>query len=207
MKVKLCGFTDRKTVETAVGKNCDFLGFVFVKKSPRFIAPLKAEEISVNVPEAIAKVAVVANASLKELSLILRDFDAGYFQFHGAEDVEFLQEVRKKFPQIKIIKAFHISDAKDLEVVEDFSAVADFFLFDGKEAGSGKVFDWNLLHNFQAGKPWFLSGGINIGNIDSVLEITGAEMIDISSGIEEVRGKKSSRLIAELMKKIKEICS
>ncbi len=199
MKVKLCGFTDQKTVEVAVKKKCDFLGFVFVKNSVRFIAPAKAEEISVNIPKNIAKVAVVADATLKELSLILRDFNADYFQFHGVEDVEFLKQVEENFPQVKIIKAFRINSANDLEFVENFSAIANYFLFDGKEAGSGEKFDWNILRNFQTSKPWFLSGGINIGNIDLALETTGAEMVDISSGIEEVRGKKSSRLITELM--------
>ncbi len=207
MKVKLCGFTDKKSVETAVKENCDFLGFIFVKSSVRFVVPEVAEIISADVPKNIAKVAVVADAEIKELSVILRDFNADYFQFHGAEDVQFLKQVKKKFPQIKIIKAFHINSAKDLELVEDFSTLADFFLFDGPKAGSGKVFDWKLLHNFQASKPWFLSGGINIDNIGMALETTGATMVDISSGIEEVRGKKSSKLIMALMQKIKEICS
>lgn len=202
MKVKLCGFTDKKSVAAAIAQKCDFLGFVFCKKSPRFIVPENAAIISVQVPSSIAKVAVVVDPDFEFLEKISQKFAPDFFQFHGKETLEFLQKSREKFPKIKIIKAFQITEAKDLQQVKNFENCADLFLFDGKNAGSGEKFDWKILQNFSCEKDWFLSGGLNVENIDEALKITGAKLIDISSGIEKIRGEKSVELIAELMQKI-----
>jgi phosphoribosylanthranilate isomerase len=202
MKVKLCGFTDKKSVAAAIAQKCDFLGFVFCKKSPRFIAPENAAIISAQVPSSIAKVAVVVDPDFEFLEKISQKFAPDFFQFHGKETLEFLQKSREKFPKIKIIKAFQITEAKDLQQVKNFENCADLFLFDGKNAGSGEKFDWKILQNFSCEKDWFLSGGLNVENIDEALKITGAKLIDISSGIEKIRGEKSVELIAELMQKI-----
>ena len=92
-------------------------------------------------------------------------------------------------------------------MVKKFEDVADFLLLDskvmGENGGSGQKFDWKILKNFSAKKDWFLSGGLNIENIEQSLEIKGVKMLDISSGIEKVRGQKSPELIRQLMKKIK----
>lgn len=207
MKVKLCGFTDEESVLTAVRQKCDFLGFVFHEKSPRYISPENAALISAKVPSSIARVAVVADLDFDVLEVISQKFHPDFFQFHGNETVEFLQKARQKFPQIKIIKAFKVSDRADLEHVKDFENIADFFMFDGKNPGSGKKFDWKILQNFYSKKDWFLSGGLNVDNIFDALKITGAKMIDISSGIEKIRGKKSPELIEEFMEKIRKINS
>ena len=203
MKVKLCGFSEESSLQVAIAEKCDFLGFVFVEKSPRFITPKKAAAISTQVPPSIAKVAVVVDADFDFIAKIVKEFSPDFFQFHGLETVDFLKEFHQKFPKIKIIKAFRIADLQDLEAVADFENIADIFLFDGKDAGSGKKFDWKILQNFSSKKDWFLSGGLNIENIDEALKITGAKMIDLSSGIEKIRGEKSPQLIKEFMKKIR----
>jgi phosphoribosylanthranilate isomerase len=204
MKVKLCGFKDEKSIEAAISQNCDFIGFIFYEKSPRFVTVETAVKISANIPQNIAKVAVVVDPSIEFLTEITQKFSPQFFQFHGSETTDFLLQVRQKFPQIKIIKAFKIESFDDLQKVRDFENLADIFLFDGKNAGSGKQFDWTILQNFSAQKKWFLSGGLNINNIEKAIETTGALMIDISSGIEEIRGQKSPRLIAEFMAKIRD---
>lgn len=207
MLTKLCGFTDEESVKIAIAEKCDFLGFVFYDKSPRFITPENAAIISAKVPPSIARVAVVVNPNQSLLQKISEKFAPDFFQFHGDETVEFLKKVRKKFPKIKIIKAFRIASGKDLELINNFESAADLFLFDAKTSnefgGSGKNFDWKNLQNFSSKKDWFLSGGLNIKNIEKALEITGAKLIDISSGIEKIRGKKSPELIKKFMRKTK----
>ncbi len=207
MKIKLCGFTTKESVANAVAQKCDFLGFVFYEKSLRYITPENAAAISANIPANIARVGVVVDPTFELLQEISEKFSPDFFQFHGAETSEFLQKVSKNFPQTKIIKAFRVSTKQDLAQVKSFETVADFFLFDTKVAGefggSGKVFDWKILQNFHSKKDWFLSGGLNSANIEEALQITAAKMVDISSGIEKIRGKKSPELIVELMKKIK----
>ncbi len=206
MKIKLCGFTNEDSVKIAVENKCDFLGFIFVKKSPRHIEIKDAEKIAKIIPKNIAKVAVVADFDFDFLSEIAQKFSPDFFQFHGNENIEFVKNFRHKFPEIKIIKAFKIKNKSDLEQVKFFENYCDFFLFDGQNPGSGAKFDWQILQDFKSKKDWFLSGGINVNNVEEALNVTKADMIDISSGIEEFRGIKSSKLITEFMNKIKSIC-
>ena len=203
MKVKLCGFTESKSLLVAVENNVDFIGFVFCEKSPRNITCEKSAELAKLIPSSIQKVAVVVNSSLDLLRNIASTLQPQYFQLHGAENKERVLEIKKAFPHIKIIKAFSISSKSDLEQSLYFTDLADIFLFDNAAGGSGKSFDFAILQNFSCAKDWFLSGGLNIHNIEEALKITGAQMIDLSSGIEKERGVKSPELIREFMHKIK----
>ena len=207
MKIKLCGFTDEISIKAAIAGGCDFLGFIFFEKSLRFVTSKNAAIISKEVPKNISKVAVVVDASDDLIDEIVADFSPDFFQFHGKETPEFLTKFRQKFPQIKIIKAFKIKEKLDLEVTKSFENCSDFFLFDGASAGSGEKFDWKILSDFSCEKNWFLSGGLNLENIDEAIKITGANMIDLSSGIEEIRGKKSPKLITEFLEKFKKATS
>lgn len=202
MKVKLCGFTEINSVEMAVACKCDFIGFIFYEKSVRYISIEAAAKISASIPSTISKVAVVVDATIEFLEKISAEFHPDFFQFHGNESIDFLQEVRRKFPLVKIIKAFGIAKKTDLEQIKNFENYADIFLLDNKVAGSGEKFNWEILKDFHSKKDWFLSGGLNVNNIEEALKISGAKMIDISSGIEKTRGQKSPELIKELMKKI-----
>jgi phosphoribosylanthranilate isomerase len=207
MKVKLCGFTEIESVKTAIAQKCDFIGFVFCSQSPRHVTIEKAAKIAEQIPANIAKVAVVVDENFEFLEELAQKFSPDFFQFHGLENSEFLKKSRQKFPTIKIIKAFKIEKESDLLEVRSFEDCADIFLFDGKVAGSGQKFDWKIMQNFSSKKEWFLSGGLNFENLEEALKITGANMVDISSGVEKTRGQKSSQLIEELMKKTKNINS
>jgi phosphoribosylanthranilate isomerase len=205
MKIKLCGFTKEESVIAAIENNCDFLGFVFYDKSPRNLDLTSAESFLKIIPSQVKKVAVVVNSDFDFLEKINSALKPDFFQFHGDEDIGFLAEVRKKFPLVKIIKSFKIKDSIDVNYIKSFNDFCDFFLFDNQNAGSGKKFDWQILKNINIQKEWFLSGGINIDNIEEAIKITGAKFVDISSGIEETRGVKSIRLIEELMNKINNV--
>ncbi|MCE3254945.1 MAG: phosphoribosylanthranilate isomerase [Rickettsiaceae bacterium] len=203
VKTKLCGFTDKENVDLAVASGADFIGFIFYPPSKRYISPQKAGEISVDVPANIKKVAITVEPSNEQIEQIIQHLKPDFLQLYKIDKKRGL-EIKKQF-QIPIIKAFSISDKEDLKAVEDYNEIADYFLFDTKTksvGGSGKSFDWKILENFKTNKNWFLSGGLNINNIEEALEITGAKMIDLSSGIEEVHGIKSPKLIGEFMKKI-----
>jgi phosphoribosylanthranilate isomerase len=206
MKIKLCGFTEKNSLQVAIEQKCDFIGFVFCEKSPRNITPQSASELGALIPAEIAKVAVTVDASFEFLTEISQKLHPNFFQFHGAEDEKYIAIAHQKFPDIKIIKAFRIASAQDLEAVHNFENHVDFFLFDAPSAGSGKKFDWEILRNFTSKKDWFLSGGLNTDNIAEALQITSAPMVDISSGIEEIRGKKSAKLITEFTQKTRNLC-
>ena len=205
MKIKLCGFTELKTIKTAIDYGCDFLGIVFVKNSIRYVNPEESKKLSSIIPNNIHKVAVVANETLENLQIINQNFQPNFFQLHGEENIEYVENLRKKFPNILIIKAISISEKNDLDKIKNFENYVDYFLLDNKNPGSGKAFKWEFLKDFKSAKPYFLSGGINLLNLDEAIKIANPEFIDISSGIEEIRGFKSSKLIIEILQKIKSI--
>jgi phosphoribosylanthranilate isomerase len=205
MKIKLCGFTELKTIKTAIDYGCDFLGIVFVKSSIRYVNPEESKKLSSIIPNNIHKVAVIANETLENLQIINQNFQPNFFQLHGEEDVEYIQNLRKKFPNIAIIKAISVSEKNDLDKIMNFENYVDYFLLDNKNPGSGETFKWEFLKDFKPTKPYFLSGGINLLNLDEAIKIANPEFIDISSGIEEIRGFKSSKLIIEILQKIKSI--
>ncbi len=205
IKVKLCGFSEPVSLLTAIDSNPDFIGFIFHEKSPRHITFEKAQELAKLVPASIAKVAVMVDPNLDDLKKASQSLQPQYFQLHGAQNKTQLLEIKKHFPAIKIIKAIAVSAKKDLEQSVDFLDAADIILFDNAVAGSGKSFDWSILKDFHGTKNYFLSGGLNCDNILAALRITGATMVDVSSGIEKTRGKKSDELIIAFMKKIKNV--
>ena len=206
MLTKLCGFTDQQTVLLAVNSGVNFIGFVFYPPSPRNITPKKAQQISAQIPPSIKKIAVIVKATNEEISTIVEFLKPDFLQIHSSDKQRIL-EIKNYF-QIPIIKAFSISTIQDLEDIEDYNKVADLFLFDTKSdkiGGSGLSFDWKIMKTLNTQKSWFLSGGLNIDNIEEAIRISGTKMVDLSSGIEEFKGTKSPNLIKKFMDKIKSI--
>ncbi len=148
IKVKLCGFYEPISLLAAIAYKPDFIGFVFHKNSPRNVDINQAQELAALVPSDISKVAVTINASLDFLQEIAKNLQPQYFQLHGSEDKEQIFAIKKNFPEVKIIKAFSINNQQDLQQSLDFIDIADIFLYDNNQAGSGKNFDWNLLKDF-----------------------------------------------------------
>jgi phosphoribosylanthranilate isomerase len=156
MKIKLCGFTKKESLQVAIAEKCDFLGFVFCEKSPRYITPQDASSLASLVPSTIKKVAVIVDAPFSLLEEIVTNIEPNFFQFHGTENIAYLEKVRKTFPNVGIIKTFKIKSVEDLDAVKDFENYVDFFLFDSSSGGSGKQFDWKILQNFSSKKIGFL---------------------------------------------------
>lgn len=201
MKVKLCGFTNQETIDLAVKLGVDFIGLVFYQPSPRNIEPEKAAQIITNIPKSVKKVAVVVDASDDKIAQIIEYFGPDLLQLHGQETPQRVAEIKKKF-SLATIKALAIHDTTSLVKIKDYEDAVDYFLFDAKTPGSGQSFDWEILKNLNIKKDFFLSGGLNIENIDEALKTTQAQIIDLSSGIEEIKGLKSPKLIQEFMQKI-----
>ena len=109
---------------------------------------------------------------------------------------------------MKIIKSISISNKNDLNKINKYKSV-DYFLFDYKPmknelpGGNAKSFDWNILKNLKTDKPWFLSGGININNIQQILNDINPFGIDLSSGVEKELGIKDNHIINNFIEKLK----
>ena len=117
--------------------------------------------------------------------------------------------LKKKF-NIPIIKGVNVKNKLNLmQSTSDFEDICDILLFDAPSealpGGNGKKFDWDILKDFKSKKKWMLAGGLNIENIEKAIDITKAPAIDISSGLEIMKGVKDPRLIENFIIKCKEL--
>jgi len=211
LTVKICGMNSQTAVDAAIASGVDYLGFVFFPPSPRSLTPEFASSLMEERSDDFKVVAVVVNPSDKLLEEITNHLAPDIFQLHGSETAEDITNIRQKF-NTKIIKAIKISKLEDFEEVSKFDKVADFMLFDAAApentthslpGGNGISFNWNWLSDASLETPWFLSGGLNISNINEAIKITGATAVDVSSGVEDKAGIKNNKKIIEFMKTVR----
>ena len=128
-------------------------------------------------------------------------------QLHGSETPERVAAVRK-LTGLPVIKAVGIAVPQDIESAKHFESVADYLLLDAKlptggpSGGKGVVFDWSVLKNAVFFKPWLLAGGLNERNIQEAVAATGAKLLDVSSGVENAKGRKSPEKIRAFLDKV-----
>ena len=201
--IKICGIKDSTTLDCCQKNNVNFYGLVFYNKSPRNISIESASKlINYQTNSNIIPVGIFSNHNINEVCRIIKKLNLKYIQLHGNENNTYISKLKDKF-SVKIIKAIGIKLKNDLEKVNMYSN-ADFYLFDYKPnknelpGGNAKSFDWSFLKNINIDKPWFISGGINIGNIDEILNNLIPYGIDISSGVEDLPGIKNSKKITEM---------
>ncbi len=202
VKVKICGITNSEDALNSVNAGCDALGFVFYKKSPRYITPKEAREIIRCLPPIILKMGVFVNAKERTVKRIARRCGLDMLQFHGHESPEFC----RRFKGYKIIKAFRVKDKIRLDDL--FAYKTSAYLFDAfvpsKIGGTGKNFDWKLLkHLYGLHKPIFLSGGLNSGNVEKAIKETRPDWVDASSSLELKPGKKDGKKVKAFIKAAK----
>lgn len=172
----------------------DYMGFIFWKKSARYF-----DGIIPQLPKSIKKVGVFVNETAEIILTKAQKYDLQAIQLHGQESVEFCQDLKNKIENsIEIIKVFSVDDSFDFEVLKPFETVCDYFLFDTKgklPGGNGNTFDWKVLEKYPSSKPFFLSGGIGIEEMDAVKEIAKTNLplyaIDVNSKFEIEPGLKN----------------
>ena len=176
----------------------------FYEKSPRFVnLELATKLINYVNNNKIIPVGVFFNKPLDEIKKIIKKTCLRFIQLHGNEDNNYINQLKKEF-DLKIIKSIGINNKDDLKKMDNLQ-LSDYFLFDYKPkinelpGGNAKRFDWSLLQNIEINKPWFVSGGINIDNVEEINKKLIPYGIDISSGVEEKPGIKSSHKIDALL--------
>lgn len=202
VKVKICGITNLEDALAAVDAGCDAVGFVFYKKSPRFIRPKAAQEIISRLPKTIIKAGVFVNSKEKTIKRIAEACGLDMLQFHGNESPQFCE----RFRNYKVIKAFRVKDSLELESVLRYKTFA--YLFDtyvrSKIGGTGRIFNWGLLDSIGGIKrAIFLSGGLTKENVRAAIDKVCPGWVDVSSSVETSFGKKNHRKIKEFIKSAK----
>lgn len=193
MKIKICGLTTPKEAAYLNENHAEFAGFVlFFPKSKRNITIEQAKEIFSNLDSSIKKVAVVVSPTLEQAREIqTAGFD--YIQIHGNLQEELLDNL-----QIPVLKAFNLDDMEQYDYFAKHPAIAGF-VFDAREPGSGKTFDWNLLRKLpKCDKLMLLAGGLHSGNVANAIKAVSPDGVDVSSGVEfdEGTGKDPEKIKA-----------
>ena len=205
MIFKICGLKTKESVLCCEMNNVDFFGMIFYENSPRYINFTQASNlINFSKKLKIEPVGVFVNYNINLLKEIILSLDLPIIQLHGNENQSYIDEIKKN-TDVKIIKKLSIQTKNDLKIINNFYDI-DYFLFDynptSKElpGGNSKTFDWSLLKELNIEIPWFVSGGINQTNIKNIEKVIKPDGIDLSSGVEGLKGIKSNKKINNLFK-------
>lgn len=183
-RVKFCGFREPEEIRNANLLRPDYLGFVFYKKSKRYITAEKARALRRELLPEIPAVGVFVNEDIPKIGKLYQAGSIQLAQLHGTEGESYIRELRQHCPGLGIIQSFLINTADDLKAAK--KSRADFVLLDSG-MGSGESFDWGLLKDFP--REYFLAGGLWAGNVREAIRNLHPFAVDVSSGIEGEQGK------------------
>jgi phosphoribosylanthranilate isomerase len=201
MKLKICGMKYPDNILEVGSLLPDYMGFIFWPKSARYFDREMPE-----LPKSIKKTGVFVNESIPVIEEKIMKYDLQVVQLHGHESVAFCTELKTKFgTAVEIIKVFSADENFDFSVLKPFESVCDYFLFDTKgklPGGNGTTFDWRILEKYPSTKPFFLSGGIGIEELQNINEISKTNLplyaIDINSKFEIAPGLKDIERLKDL---------
>jgi len=213
-KVKICGIRTIDAAIAAINDSADFLGFIHFPKSPRHLTlnamkdlMLAIRGVNANIP----CVSVVVNAENDVLETLRDEVKPDLIQLHGKETPERVAEIAA-LTHIPLIKAVSVSEKSDLEGVSAYEPYVRYMMFDARPpkdaampGGLGLSFDWTIMQDYSGAKPWFLAGGLSIANAAEAVKLSGAPMLDISSGVESAPGVKDNALISGFLKAAKSL--
>ena len=201
-KIKICGITRLEDALYAASCGCDAIGFVFYRKSPRYIRPEEARVIRKLLPKRITTVGVFVNARASAVRRIAQECPLDMLQFHGTESPAWCAQ----FKHHGVIKAFRVKEAIDFPRVLRYDV--DMFLFDSWSercrGGTGRRFNWKALSDARAtARPIVLSGGLTSRNVRRAIRHVNPAWVDVSSSVEGSPGKKDHKKIARFIAAVK----
>ncbi|MCW5520736.1 phosphoribosylanthranilate isomerase [Aureitalea sp. L0-47] len=186
-----------------------YLGFIFYPGSPRnFLGEIP------NLPDSINKVGVFVNTDIEHLVQLVSVYDLDTVQLHGEETTEYCEQLGKSLEDdglgdISLWKVFHIKDEFNFNLLKSYEPFVEAFLFDTKgktKGGTGEVFNWNALEAYPSEKPFMLSGGIGLEEINEIKKMLSTDLpilgVDVNSRFEIEPGRKD---IIKLKKFIDEL--
>lgn len=178
-KIKLCGLSRPCDIEEANALKPEYIGFVFAKKSKRYVSPDKAAALKAMLDPAVQAVGVFVNENVETAAKLANDGVIDVIQLHGGEDEDYIACLRKLTDK-PIVKAFRIDTAEDIQKAERCSA--DYVLLDSGNGGTGTAFDWSLIEKID--RDFFLAGGLDADNAGEAVRRIKPFAVDVSSGIE-----------------------
>ena len=213
-RIKICGIRTIEAATAAINDSADFLGFIHFAKSPRHLTlnamktlMLAIRSVNANIP----LVSVVVNPENDVLQALRDEVKPDLIQLHGKETPQRVAEIAA-LTHIPLIKVISVSEKSDLDGASVYEPYVKYMMFDAKTpkdatlpGGLGLTFDWTIMRHHAAAKPWFLAGGLSSDNVASAVQLSGAPMLDISSGVESAPGVKDNGLISDFLKAAKSL--
>ena len=196
-KIKMCGLTREEDIDAVNEIMPDYIGFVFWKKSKRYISPEMADFLKGKLKNSIKSVGVFINEDIIAVADFLKRGIIDIAQLHGDEDEQYILSL-KKMTGKPVIKAFRIKTKEDALKAE--KSPADMILLDAG-AGDGRTFDWSLIGS-AVKRPYFLAGGLDPSNAGAAIEALDPWGLDVSSGIES-EGKKDKKKMTAFVKAVR----
>jgi phosphoribosylanthranilate isomerase len=218
VEVKICGLKTEAALDAALEAGADYVGFVFFAKSPRNLSIAEAARLARRVREKskASVVALVVDPSDRDLDEIAIEVSPDVLQLHGQESPERVCEIARN-TDAKIWKAISVATAADIHAVGRYmksrksGGAPDLILFDAKPppdpaalpGGNGLSFDWRILDGVKGRYSYALAGGLTPENVADAIRLTGAAIVDVSSGVEKAPGVKDPELIRRFLKAAK----
>lgn len=197
-KIKLCGIQRYEDIDVVNELLPDYIGFVFAKKSKRFISYDMAKSLKIRLDKRVKAVGVFVNEDIENIIYLVRNDIIDLIQLHGDEDIDYISKL-KKYVNIPVIKAFKIKSKADINTL--YKEGSDFILLDAG-AGEGKTLDESILKDFKG--DYFLAGGLSPDNISEKINTLHPFGVDVSSGI-ETDSKKDADKMRKFVKLVREV--
>jgi len=202
VRVKICGITNLEDAQEAISLGADALGFNFYKRSSRYIEPAKAKPIIEALPPLISLVGIfVDEFSPERIRSIAHAIGLGTIQLHGSESPEYV----KKIGEVRIIKAFRVSESFDLAQLATFRVGAYLLdAYDEKQlGGTGKTFNWDVAVEAKRHGRVILAGGLSSENVAEAIAQVRPYAVDVCSAIESEPGKKDFQKMEALFREVR----
>lgn len=227
VRIKVCGMKYTENITDIARLQPDYLGFIFYEKSSRFFNGTIPE-----LPSDVKKVGVFVNATVEEIIDKVEKHNLDLVQLHGEESPEFCEELKSQLLKVDqdenvdkdenlkvpaytgILKVFSIKDHFNFDELEPYESVCDYFLFDTKgklPGGNGYTFNWEVLKDYPSTKPYFLSGGIGLEEVNNVAEFLQRQesqychAIDVNSKFEIEPGLKDLEKLTKFKQMINKL--
>ena len=198
-EIKICGLSTPEGIDAAVAARATHIGLVHYQPSPRHVTLEQAMKLRVRVPAEVKVVLLLVNEQPIPTMQAINAVRPDVVQFHGGESAEWLAMLKQAGAK-EIWKAIGVKDAEALERAKRFKGAADRLLYDAPAqqvpGGQGLAVDWSLFGGFQHEMPWGLAGGLTPDNVAEAIRVTGAPLVDASTGLESAPGVKDVDKIA-----------
>ena len=206
VRVKICGIRTPEEMQAVAAAGAAYVGLNFFPKSPRFVSLDAARAVALAAPDGLCKVALVVDADDAALDAIVDAVPLDMLQLHGHEPPERVADVKARYG-LPVMKVIGVATEADRALLQDYSLVSDQIRIDAKApkdavlpGGNGLAFDWKLLVGRKWLRPWMLAGGLTPENVADAIRLTGAQQVDVASGVENAPGVKDAARVAAFLK-------